>query len=98
MKRSSFIKHINHLDEEELREELLLLFSKLDDVKKFYALELGTDEERQKIYAKAKKIISSNVDSFIEIGPKKTLLNFLPRDFSGDKISITNSEEVNNYV
>ena len=44
------------------------------------------------------KIISSNVDSFIEIGPKKTLLNFLPRDFLGDKISITNSEEINNYV
>ena len=44
------------------------------------------------------KKISSKVDEFIEIGPKKTLLNFIPRNFSGDKIAITNSEEVENYV
>ena len=44
------------------------------------------------------KIISSNVDSFIEIGPKKTLLNFIPRNFVGEKRAITNNEEVENYV
>ena len=44
------------------------------------------------------KIISMNVESFIEIGPKKTLLNFIPRNFAGDKIAITNNEEVKNYV
>ena len=44
------------------------------------------------------KIISMNVGTFIEIGPKKTLLNFIPRNFSGDKIAITNNEEVENYV
>ena len=44
------------------------------------------------------KIISMNVDTFIEIGPKKTLLNFVPRNFSGEKITITNNEEVENYV
>ena len=44
------------------------------------------------------KIISMNVDTFIEIGPKKTLLNFIPRNFAGDKIAITNNEEVENYV
>ena len=44
------------------------------------------------------KIISSKVDSFIEIGPKKTLINFIPRNFSGEKIAITNNEEVENYV
>ena len=44
------------------------------------------------------KIISTNVDNFIEIGPKKTLLNFIPRNFVGDKIAITNNEEVKNYV
>ena len=44
------------------------------------------------------KIISMNVDNFIEIGPKKTLLNFIPRNFAGDKIAITNNEEVENYV
>ena len=44
------------------------------------------------------KIISMNVDNFIEIGPKKILLNFIPRNFAGKKISITNNEEVENYV
>jgi len=44
------------------------------------------------------KIISSNVDSFIEIGPKKTLLNFIPRNFSGEKIAVTNYEELESYV
>ena len=44
------------------------------------------------------KIISMNVETFIEIGPKKTLLNFIPRNFVGDKIAITNNEEVENYV
>ena len=44
------------------------------------------------------KIISINVDKFIEIGPKKTLLNFIPRYFTGEKIAITNDEEIENYV
>ena len=44
------------------------------------------------------KIISMNVFNFIEIGPKKTLLNFIPRSFTGEKIAITNNEEIENYV
>ena len=44
------------------------------------------------------KIISMNVENFIEIGPKKTLLNFIPRNFPGEKIAITNNDEVENYV
>ena len=44
------------------------------------------------------KIISMNADNFIEIGPKKTLLNFIPKSFAGEKIAITNKEEVENYV
>ena len=44
------------------------------------------------------KIISMNVYNFIEIGPKKTLLNFIPRNFKGEKIAITNNEEIENYV
>ena len=43
-------------------------------------------------------LIKKNINKFIEIGPKKTLLNFIPRDFDGDKISLTNKEEVDNYV
>ena len=43
-------------------------------------------------------IISMNVENFIEIGPKKTLLNFIPRNFPGEKLAITNNEEIDNYV
>lgn len=43
-------------------------------------------------------LINKGIDNFIEIGPKKTLLNFIPKDFQGNKISITNKEEVENYV
>ena len=31
-----------------------------------------------------KSILREDIDTFIEIGPKKTLLNFLPRDFQGN--------------
>ncbi len=45
-----------------------------------------------------KQINKLGVEGFIEIGPKKTLLNFLPKDYVGDKIAITNNEELLNYV
>ena len=45
-----------------------------------------------------KKFIRIGIDKFIEIGPKKTLLNFIPRDFDAEKVSITNSEDINDYV
>ena len=45
-----------------------------------------------------KQINKLGVEGFIEIGPKKTLLNFLPKDYVCDKIAITNNEELLNYV
>tara|TARA_B100001057_G_C22190985_1_gene697016 strand:+ start:17 stop:331 length:315 start_codon:yes stop_codon:yes gene_type:complete len=45
-----------------------------------------------------KTIIKSEVDTFVEIGPKKTLLNFIPKSYEGEKIFISNSEDINNYV
>ena len=41
-----------------------------------------------------KKLLEKRMDSFIEIGPKKTLLNFLPRKFQGNKMSLSNLEDV----
>ena len=43
-----------------------------------------------------KTILSEEIDTFIEIGPKKTLLNFLPKDFQGEKYSICSLEDINN--
>jgi [acyl-carrier-protein] S-malonyltransferase len=45
-----------------------------------------------------KTIINSKVDTFVEIGPKKTLLNFIPKSYEGEKIFISNSEDIYNYV
>ncbi len=45
-----------------------------------------------------KEIAGSGITKFIEIGPKKTLLNFIPRDFEVEKFSITCTEDINNYV
>jgi len=59
VRKSTFIKHINQLDAEDLRTELTQLYTKLDAVKKFYKLELGSEEDRTKLYAKAKQNIAS---------------------------------------
>ena len=45
-----------------------------------------------------KKIIETGVTKFIEIGPKKTLLNFIPKGLESEKLSITNNEDIDNYV
>ena len=43
-----------------------------------------------------KSILNHEINTCIEIGPKKTLLNFLPRDFQGEKFSLCNIEDINN--
>ncbi len=43
-----------------------------------------------------KNILNEETHAFIEIGPKKTLLNFLPRDYLGEKHSFCNLEDINN--
>ena len=43
-----------------------------------------------------KNILKEEIDTFIEIGPKKTLLNFLPKDFNGEKYSFCNQEDIRN--
>lgn len=59
MRKSRFLKHIHTINEDELRDELMHLFDKIPEVKAFYALELGNDKDRQKIYDKAKESIKS---------------------------------------
>lgn len=59
MRKSSFIKHINQLGEEDLRSELLMLFNKVKEVPEYYKMELGTEADRKRLYDKAKKNIAS---------------------------------------
>jgi len=43
-----------------------------------------------------KTILNEDINTFIEIGPKKTLLNFLPKDFQGEKYSFSTIEDIKN--
>ena len=43
-----------------------------------------------------KTILNEDTNTFIEIGPKKTLLNFIPKDFQGEKYSFCNIEDLKN--
>ena len=43
-----------------------------------------------------KTILKQDINTFIEIGPKKTLLNFLPKDFQGEKYSFCSIEDIKN--
>ena len=43
-----------------------------------------------------KTILNEDINTFIEIGPKKTLLNLLPKEFKGEKYSFCSIEEINN--
>jgi len=58
MRKSTLKKHLESLEEEELRSEILLLFDKFKEVKNHYKIDLGTAEDRSKIYEHAKEEIS----------------------------------------
>jgi len=58
MRLSNFKKFIDSLNEEELKEELLRIYTQLDSVKTFYKMDLGTDKDRKRVFDKAKKEIA----------------------------------------
>ena len=41
-----------------------------------------------------KSIMNEEINTFIEIGPKKTLLNFIPKDFQGERYSFCSNEDI----
>ena len=59
MRKSQFKKHLDQLNEDELKDELLRLFQNVKEVKAYYDMELGSEEERKKLYLKAKTNIES---------------------------------------
>jgi hypothetical protein len=59
MQKSTFKKYIKSLNEDELREEIDRLFSKIPEVKHYYTLELGSDADRKRIYDKVKRGLES---------------------------------------
>lgn len=58
MRKSVFEKHINSLSEADLKDELNRLFDGVKEVRQYYEMELGSSDDRAKIYEKAKKQIA----------------------------------------
>lgn len=58
MRLSSFKKFIDSLDEDGLREEMVRLYTKLEEVKTFYKMDLGTDKDRKRVFDQTKKAIA----------------------------------------
>jgi hypothetical protein len=59
MRINKFLKHIDKLDEDDLRRELKLLYEKLDEVKRFYKFEIGDPKDKEKYYNKIKTNIKT---------------------------------------
>ena len=57
--KAKFKKHLSELNIEELRHELLGLYDKVKEVKNHYAMELGSENDRKRLYDKAKSEIIS---------------------------------------
>ena len=58
LRKTSFTKFLNSMNEEELREELDKLYTKYKAVKEYYVMELGEVEDRKKLLERAKNSIS----------------------------------------
>ena len=59
MSKAKFKKHLSELNHEELKHELLNLYTQIEDVRKYYAMELGSEKDRTRIFDKAKKEIEA---------------------------------------
>ena len=59
MSKAKFRKHLKELNIEELKHELMGLYEQYPEVRKHYAMELGSDKERAKIFQRAKDNIQS---------------------------------------
>ena len=57
MRKSKFNHFVESLEKEELIEEMKKLYTRISEVKDFYAMELGSDVDRKRIFDGAKKKI-----------------------------------------
>ena len=95
MRKSTFIKHINQLGEDELKEELLMLFTKVSAVAQYYKMELGSVEERQKTYEKAKLDIESKYKTKSYRKPRRPRIQKIKKIISDlNKVTVLNYEMI----
>lgn len=59
MRKSTFRKHLEQLDEQDLKDELNALYDRFEVIRTYYGLELGSDKDRSKLLNKAKKAVAA---------------------------------------
>jgi len=99
VRKSTFLKHIQNLEEEDLREELSLLYDKVKEVKQFYMMELGSTDDRQKRYLKAKQEIIAKFKTKSYRKPRRPRIQKINKIVSElKKISIFGYEMIDIYL
>ena len=99
MRKSNFTKFIDSLDEEELREEMNVLYEKIAEVKNYYAMELGSDQDRKKLFANAKKSITRYYATKSYRKPKAPRIRYIQALLKEmHQLSIFNHEMIDLYL
>lgn len=99
MRKSKFIKHIDRLTEDELKEELIGLYDKVKEVKQYYKMELGSVEERKKNYTAAKADIASKYKTKSYRRPRRPRIQKIRKILSElEKLSIFSYELIDVYL
>jgi hypothetical protein len=99
MRKSDLIRHLDQLELDDLRQEVLSLYDSVKGVKDYYAMELGSEKERQKLYDKAKKDIVSKFATKSRRKPRRPRiqkLNLLLNKL--DKSSVFPHEMIDIYL
>ena len=99
MRKSNFIKQLNSLEEEDVRQELLMLYDKVAGVKAFYKMELGSSDQRKKTYEQAKKDIASKYKTKSYRRPRRPRIQKIQKIFTElKKITVLNFELIDVYL
>lgn len=99
MRKSVFLKHIEQLDEEDLRSELSQLFDNIAEVRAFYKMELGSIKDRSKFYDKIKQDIAAKYKSRSRRRPRRPRIRKVQAILSRiEKISVFDHELIDVYL
>lgn len=99
MRKSDFSKFINSLNEEELKSEIENLFDNVAGVKDYYAMELGSDKDRIRIFENAKKMITKYYATKSYRKPKAPRIRYIQNLLKEiTQLSIFNHELVDLYL
>lgn len=99
MRKTTFLKHLDQLGEEELRSELTSLYNSLKTVRQYYQMELGSRQEREKRYALAKKDIASKYKTKSLRKPRRPRIQKVKKILSElEKLSVFSHELIDIYL